>query len=108
MSATYQDVREHAQRISGGLSPEEIARRLAPKHHEGPPRVPGSGSGHANPAVIDKRWALLPHAPAARAALADAASLADHERFAHNIENYIGTVKPVSYTHLTLPTNREV
>ncbi len=93
MSATHQDVREHAQRISGGLSPEEIARRLAPKHHDGPPRVPGSGSGHANPGLIDKRWALLPHAPAARAALADAAALEDQERFSHNIENFIGTVK---------------
>ena len=42
MSATYQDTRDHMQRIAGGLSPKEIVRRLAPKRHEAPPRVPGA------------------------------------------------------------------
>lgn len=91
MSATQHDTREHLERVISGLSPDEIARRLAPKHHDAPPRVPGAT--HTEPAVIEKRWALLPHATAARAAVADPISLDQAERFASNIENFIGTVK---------------
>jgi hydroxymethylglutaryl-CoA reductase (NADPH) len=91
MSATQKVTREHLQRILGGLSSEEISRRLSPKHHDAPHRVPGATQTDA--AVLDKRWALLPHATAARAAIADEVSVAQHELFAHNIENFIGTVK---------------
>lgn len=91
MSASQQDTREHWQSIAGGLSPEEIARRLAPKDHPAPGRVPGATQ--TDPAVVDKRWALLPHAAGVRAAVADAVSLAGHDAFARNIENFIGTVK---------------
>ena len=91
MSAPYDKARTHLQRIAGDLSPEEIARRLAPKHHAGPPKVPGATQ--TGPDVVAKRWALLPHAAAGRDQVADAASLAAHEAFARNIENFIGTVK---------------
>lgn len=43
--------------------------------------------------MVAQRWALLPHAAAARDTLADPTSLAQHEAFARNIENFIGTVK---------------
>jgi hydroxymethylglutaryl-CoA reductase (NADPH) len=91
MSAPHDQARTHLQRIAGDLSPEEIARRLSPKHHDSAPRVPGATQ--TDPAVVAKRWALLPHAAAGRAQLADDASLAGHAGFAHNIENFIGTVK---------------
>lgn len=77
--------------VAAGLSPEEITRRLAPKHHDGPPRVPGAT--RSEPAVVDQRWALLPHAAAAKAVIAAPEALARHETFARNIENFIGTVQ---------------
>lgn len=91
MSATHKDTREHLQRVMGAMPAEEIVARLKPKSHDAPPRVPGAT--HTDPAVVDKRWALLPQAPEARAAIADPATLAQHELYAHNIENFIGTVK---------------
>ena len=94
MSATHQDTREHMQRIAGGLSPEEIMRRLAPKLHDVPPRVPGAT--HTDAAIVEKRWALLPHAAGARAIVADPDSLRQHECYERNIENFIGTVKLLS------------
>jgi hydroxymethylglutaryl-CoA reductase (NADPH) len=51
------------------------------------------GATQTEPAVVEKRWALLPHAASAHDAIADAATLAGHSLFAHNIENFIGTVK---------------
>jgi hydroxymethylglutaryl-CoA reductase (NADPH) len=91
MSASDQETREHVQRIVGGMSLDEVTRRLTPKFHPAPARVPGATESRAE--VVDRRWGLLPHAAAARAALADPESLARHEVFARNIENYIGTVK---------------
>ncbi|MBI5691337.1 MAG: hydroxymethylglutaryl-CoA reductase [Verrucomicrobia bacterium] len=91
MSATHQGTREHLQSIIGSLTPEEIARRLAPKTHDSPPRVPGATQ--TDPAIVDKRWALLPHAAAGRPEVADPVSLGRHEAYARNIENFIGTVK---------------
>jgi hydroxymethylglutaryl-CoA reductase (NADPH) len=79
------------QRIAGGLSPDEIARRLASKLHDAPPRVPGATL--SDPAAVERRWALLPAANAARAIVADAESVSQHAHYEHNIENFIGTVK---------------
>lgn len=89
MSATQKNAREHLQRVAGDLSAEEIARRLAPKHHDSPPRVPGAT--RTDPAVVAKRWAAFP--AALREAVADPDTLARHADFARNIENFIGTVK---------------
>jgi hydroxymethylglutaryl-CoA reductase (NADPH) len=91
MAATRDDARKHLHDLAAGLPPEEAARRLAPKTHDAPRRVPGAAQ--TDPAVVDKRWALLPHATPARAEIADPASLAAHALYAHNVENFIGTVK---------------
>jgi hydroxymethylglutaryl-CoA reductase (NADPH) len=91
MSATHDRARKHLLAIAEGLSTEEIARRLSPKHHATPGRVPGATQTEAS--VVDKRWALLTHANGAKAEIADAVSQAQHEKFTHNIENFIGTVK---------------
>jgi ABC-type lipoprotein release transport system permease subunit len=42
----------------GDLPSEEVVRRLAPKHHAAPPRVPGATQ--IGPEIVEKRWALLP------------------------------------------------
>lgn len=92
MSATHDGARRHLESITGALSPDEIARRLGSKHHASASRVPGASL--TDPEVVDKRWALLPHAGGeAKANVADAASIERHALFAHNIENFIGTVK---------------
>jgi hydroxymethylglutaryl-CoA reductase (NADPH) len=72
--------------------PEELARRLAPKSHPAPPRVPGATQ--TDPEVVARRWALLgADAQARREEVADPTSLERHALFARNIENFIGTVK---------------
>ena len=91
MPASHDRARNHLQRLSAGLSPEELARRLAPKLHPSPPRVPLAT--HTAAAVVDKRWALIPHAAGVRAEIADDSSLSRHELYSHNIENFIGTIK---------------
>ncbi len=91
MSATHDSARKHLEAMAGDLSAEEAVRRLAAKPHAAPPRVPGATL--TEPSVVDKRWALLPHAAAAKPVIADTASLAQHAAFARNIENFIGTVK---------------
>lgn len=91
MAANHDRAGTHLKALAADLPPEEIARRLSPKLHAAPPRVPGATQ--TEPAVVDKRWALLKHAPAARAEIADDATLTRHEIFSRNIENFIGTVK---------------
>lgn len=91
MAATQDRAKNHLLAIAATLSAEEIARRLAPKLHAAPARVPGGTQ--TGPTVVEKRWALLGHAAAARPEIADAASLSHHEIFGRNIENFIGTVK---------------
>ena len=91
MPATNEGARNHLESITGILSPEEIALRLGAKHQPSKPRVPGASL--TDPGVVGKRWALLPDAAGAKAEVADAVSLERHALFAHNIENFIGTVK---------------
>jgi hydroxymethylglutaryl-CoA reductase (NADPH) len=92
MPASHHTARELVHTLAAGLGADEIARRLAPKlAPDAPPRVPGATQ--TDPAVVEKRWRLLPHAAAGRDQIADAATLAQHALFARNIENFIGTVK---------------
>ena len=92
MPASHERARNHLQRLAAGLSPEELARRLAPKPEASPPRVPLAT--HSSAAVVEKRWALIPHlSDMARQEIADADSLARHDQFGRNIENFIGTIK---------------
>ena len=91
MSATQKDARNHIDRIAAGLSSDEIDRRLAPKFHAAAPRVPGAT--RTEPEVVDKRWALVPHALTGREWITDSPAPADHAIYAHNIENFIGTAK---------------
>lgn len=72
-------------------TPEALRARLAPKTHERPERIPGaSGLSRAD---VDSRWRVLAHASTAQSVLLDATATADAEKYARNIENYLGTVK---------------
>ena len=91
MSQSARNVRQHWQSLLAQVNLEEARRRIAPRHDPLPPRIPGAS--HTDPATVDKRWALLRVNPEVRAAVDDPVSSAGHEAFAHNIENFIGTVK---------------
>lgn len=91
MSATQKDAKRQMERISAGLSPGEIERRLAPKFEPAPPRVPGAT--RTDPEVIEKRWAILPHTVSSRSELAAPHSVSSNSICQKNVENFIGTVK---------------
>jgi hydroxymethylglutaryl-CoA reductase (NADPH) len=80
------------RRLQQGRRMEELEARLAPKTDDLPAPIPGH---HAltRPAV-DARWGVLREVgPNTRAALADERTMDEMERYARNIENFIGTVK---------------
>src|SRR5580692_8843306 len=91
MSVTQKDAQKQIERITKGLSPAEIERRLAPKFDPGPPRVPGATK--TEPEVVNKRWSTLPRIVSGRDEVADPRTLAANASYARNIENFIGTVK---------------
>jgi hydroxymethylglutaryl-CoA reductase (NADPH) len=67
------------------------AARLQPDSSPLPPRVPGASLTH--PDAVEKRWRLLAGREAAKEALFDSTTAVAHERYARNIENFIGSVK---------------
>jgi hydroxymethylglutaryl-CoA reductase (NADPH) len=91
MAASHDVTGKHLKAIAGDLSPTETALRLGPKSHPSSPRVPGASL--TDPAVVEKRWALVPHMAGSRGEIADDDSIRRHATFAKNIENFIGTVK---------------
>src|SRR5205807_9406273 len=56
-----------------------------------PPKVPGGGA--VSDEALDRRWALLEHAAAAREQLLDPQTAAQKDAYRHNVENFVGTVK---------------
>jgi hydroxymethylglutaryl-CoA reductase (NADPH) len=62
-----------------------------PKHENPAPKVPGGSRITAD--VLDRRWELLPAGPEARANLTGSTTMEQLERYEHNVENCIGTVK---------------
>ncbi len=91
MSANQDAARKHLKTLTDNASLDVIEERLRPKIHRSAERVPGASL--TDPSVIDKRWALLPHASHGKDAIADPVTLSQHASFAANIENLIGTVK---------------
>jgi hydroxymethylglutaryl-CoA reductase (NADPH) len=91
MSADRRRTDEFLQRLLAAQSPEDLARKLAPRHDPSPPRVPG-GSTISDEALA-RRWALLPHAAAAREQLLDPATDSHKDAYRRNVENFVGTVK---------------
>ena len=72
-------------------SADDLAHRLAPKPGTPYERFPGGTAVDAD--ALEKRWRALPASSGARAALLDAATIADAEGYRHNVEGFIGTVK---------------
>ena len=91
MAIDHRSASASLQQLLALHSAEELLGKLAPKHHERPPRFPG-GSG-VEPEDLARRWAVLNDAPGVRAALLDDATSAAAAIFARNVENFVGTVK---------------
>jgi len=70
---------------------ESLTQRLRAKAVPPTARIPGGARLSAE--SLDKRWRLLASSAGMRATLADAETVAAMERYQHNIENFIGTVK---------------
>jgi hydroxymethylglutaryl-CoA reductase (NADPH) len=72
-------------------SPVELLARLARRHGVATHKIL-SGS-EITDVAIDARWKVLPLAHGARRELLDAQSHAQSQRYAANVENFIGTIK---------------
>lgn len=90
MSTDYRRVAEFLRQIVGDRDAAD-AERLSPQFTPPPPKIP-SGNG-VDQDAIGERWALLPADAEARARVADPLTLQDREKYARNVENFIGTVK---------------
>jgi hydroxymethylglutaryl-CoA reductase (NADPH) len=91
MPTPLKHARTFVERRLAGQSPEQLRARLNSKQTPSPQRIPGGTA--LTPERIEERWKVLGASPAVRASLADADALAATNTFAHNVENYIGTVK---------------
>src|SRR5262249_5584236 len=79
------------ERLLHGHSPEELVRRLSPRTEDPAAKIPGGADLSAE--ALDRRWALLPAAAAARPVLLDPQTVEQREGYKHNVENFIGTAK---------------
>jgi hydroxymethylglutaryl-CoA reductase (NADPH) len=68
----------------------ELFRRLAPKHHVLPPRLPNGSSTDSGD--VNARWSVLSPA-SAKAELLDDHTRGQAAAYSRNIENFVGTVK---------------
>jgi len=91
MPVSHHDASEHLKRILSFGDAERIKALLGKKDGKLPPRVPGASL--TTPESIERRWRLLQATAEARSALMSGSELLEGDRFAHNIENLIGTVK---------------
>jgi hydroxymethylglutaryl-CoA reductase (NADPH) len=76
--------------VAARRDPAQLAR-LMPRHDPPPPKVPAARDCGAE--AIERRWSLPGLPVSSRAELADARALEQAERYARNIEGYVGTVK---------------
>jgi hydroxymethylglutaryl-CoA reductase (NADPH) len=91
MSTHYRRVVNYFRHALDGRSADEAARRLNPRHHPAPPRVPGGGA--LTDDAIATRWALPALPASSKTELADPQTLRLRDAYEHNVENFIGTVK---------------
>ena len=77
--------------LLGQYSPAELLARLAGRHGVIAHRIPFGSE--ITDAAIDARWKALPLGQDPRGELLDARSQQQAERYAANVENFIGTVK---------------
>ena len=90
MATDYRRVADFLRKAVAGKPPEEIAR-LQPRHDPLPPRVPSGSEITAE--AIDARWKVPGLSGTARLALFDQRTAEEANRYAKNIENFIGLAR---------------
>jgi hydroxymethylglutaryl-CoA reductase (NADPH) len=91
MAITYQRATAYLFSLVEKFGINELARRLSPRTDALPPRP--SGREQISAETLEQRWALLAAAENARPEILEAHTHARMQVYAHNIENFIGTVK---------------
>lgn len=91
MTQGHRFVQDYLEKILKTHSPAELAKRLKPKSHKLPPRIPGGTI--INKSSLEKRWKLLGLSEKEQSSLYDPNKIKDLEVYSHNIENCIGTVQ---------------
>jgi hydroxymethylglutaryl-CoA reductase (NADPH) len=91
MPTEYRRAHCFLDRLLSAHTQDELRQRLRPKTDTPPSRVPRDPRLTADAA--DQRWRLLRTPPESRAALLDPATMEHMQRYEHNIENFIGSVK---------------
>jgi hydroxymethylglutaryl-CoA reductase (NADPH) len=89
MAIHYRRIADYLRATFAGRGLDQIDR-LKPRHGEAPPRVPGGAA--LSDEALAKRWALPGLPASARDVLADPRT-EERDAYAHNIENFIGTVR---------------
>ncbi len=91
MSTDHRHASTYLERLLQSRSQDDWIGQLAPKFTDPAARV--SGGLHFSLETVERHWQLLPAATEARDVLLDAQTQSCLERYRHNIENLIGTVK---------------
>jgi hydroxymethylglutaryl-CoA reductase (NADPH) len=89
LATTFERGASHLARLLAERPEGEWRERVRPRLGGEPPAVPGRAL--ISPEIVDERWTILP--AAARGQLLDAQTRQQMERYAHNIEHFVGTVK---------------
>jgi hydroxymethylglutaryl-CoA reductase (NADPH) len=91
MSTDQRHASSHLERLFHSRSREELIEQLGPKVQNLPEKVPGGSQ--VSPEALERRWHLLPTNSEGRQNLLDPLTLKQGERYRHNVENFVGTVK---------------
>lgn len=90
MATHFRRIADYLKHAFAGRQVDERSR-LEPRLTDVPPKVPGGAT--LSEEALTQRWALPGMPATARDVLADAGGLADAERYARNIENFIGVAR---------------
>lgn len=91
MAAGSKRALKRSKRLQGGETVASLAEHLAPRLSDLPPRV--RDSTRSGFAAIDGRWKLVNAKPSDRTEVCPASSAELGDRYARNIENYIGEAR---------------
>src|SRR5712692_10680726 len=91
MSTDYRRVNEYLEHLLCNRSLGELEWRLEPKSGSPSPRIPNGLRLVA--ASVEQRWVDLSNGNGCQEILLDPQTRSHMERYEHNVENFIGTVK---------------
>lgn len=92
MAIPYVHANTYLEQLLKERSQDELGEAMRPKPEvASAPRIPRDH--RISQKMVEKRWALFPHASVAREQLLDPVTAEGMEAYQRNIENFVGTVK---------------